>query len=519
MLNTIHVSLKKRRIISCAAAVVAIATHILAATNADKISYHEVKTDSQGKLIPWYGTGPSQAYDHVIRLVWDFWRDIRPCPNGVAYYLQHQVWKPKEDPRGLGGDQIPMALSSWALLYDYTGDSRLLDNMRLIADYCLAHGLSKTTDKWANLPFPYNTELHSGVYDGDMRAGKNFLQPDKAGSFGKELITLYKITRDEKYLQAATTIANTLGQRVTRGDADNSPWPFRVNATTGEVHTVTEKGKTFRAGYTTNWTGTLDLFSELQSLGRGNSAAYAKAAAITTAWLKRYPMNTNKWGPFFEDIPTQDYSDTEINGDTMAMYLLDHPQFDSRSSEIAVGILNWSDREFANHEFEKWGVTAINEQTAYRVPGNSHTSRHASVELRYCELTGNNARKEQAIRRLNWATYMVDNDGKNRYPRDDIWLTDGYGDYVRHYLRAMASQPELAPDDQNHLLRTSSVIQSISYGGSKITYTKFDARSAERLKLGAWTPARVHGGAMKWNSATKTLEIAATAKTVVVDAK
>jgi hypothetical protein len=141
------------------------------------------------------------------------------------------------------------------------------------------------------------------------------------------------------------------------------------------------------------------------------------------------------------------------------------------------------------------------------------------VELRYCELTGNNARKEQAIRRLNWATYMVDNDGKNRYPRDDIWLTDGYGDYVRHYLRAMAAQPELAPDDQNHLLRTSSVIQSISYSGSKITYTKFDARSSERLKLGASIPARVRGGAMKWNSATRTLEIAATAKTVVVEAK
>ena len=62
--------------------------------------------------------------------------------------------------------------------------------------------------------------------------------------------------------------------------------------------------------------------------------------------------------------------------------------------------------------------------------------------------------EQQAIRRLNWATYMVDNDGKNRYPRDDIWLTDGYGDYVRHYLRSMAAQPELAPDDQNHLLRT-----------------------------------------------------------------
>jgi hypothetical protein len=310
-----------------------------------------------------------------------------------------------------------------------------------------------------------------------------------------------------------------LAQRVTAGDADNSPWPFRVNATTGEIHTVRQKGKVFRASYTTNWTGTLELFADLQALGHGNRTAYAKTAAMTTAWLKQYPLKTNKWGPFFEDIPTEHYSDTEINGDTMAMYLLDRPKFDARSTEMAAGILAWSDRMFDNHEFEKWGVTAINEQTAYRVPGNSHTSRHASVELRYCEVTGNNVRKEQAIRRLNWATYMVDTDGKNRYPRDDIWLTDGYGDYVRHYLRAMAADPELAPNDQNHLLRTSSVIRSISYGGNKIIYTKFDANSKERLKLGAWTAARVRGGAMKWNAKTKTLEVSATEKTVVIEGK
>jgi hypothetical protein len=159
-------------------------------------------------------------------------------------------------------------------------------------------------------------------------------------------------------------------------------------------------------------------------------------------------------------------------------------------------------------------VIAINEQTAYKVPGNSHTSRHASVELLYCEKTGDLTLKDAAIRRLNWATYMVDTDGKNRYPRDDNWLTDGYGDYVRHYLRAMASFPELAPDDQNHLLRTTSVIQRIEYGGDAITYTKFDSVSTERLKLGAWTPKSVTGGDMRREPTTKMLTLHAKEKTV-----
>jgi hypothetical protein len=109
---------------------------------------------------------------------------------------------------------------------------------------------------------------------------------------------------------------------------------------------------------------------------------------------------------------------------------------------------------------------------------------------------------------------MVDVDGKNRYPRDDNWLTDGYGDYVRHYLRAMASFPELAPNDQNHLLRTTSVIQNIAYTDDTITYTKFDSTSTERFKLGLWAPRSITGGRMEWDPRTKVLTVHATGKSV-----
>ena len=51
------------------------------------------------------------------------------------------------------------------------------------------------------------------------------------------------------------------------------------------------------------------------------------------------------------------------------------------------------------------------------------------MRLLYCEKTGDCADREEQVRRLNWATYSVNDDGRNRYPNDDIWLTDGYGDY------------------------------------------------------------------------------------------
>lgn len=484
----------------------------------NSIGYHEVKVDASGRILPWYGSGPSQAYDRMVRLVFEFWLKMRNCPNGVPYYLQHQVWQPdRDDPRGLGGDQIPMAMSSWNLLHGYLGDARAKEDMIRMADYWLAHGMPKAGILWDGLPYPYNLDVHSGEYTGDMRAGPGFVQPDKAASFAAELVVLYKITGNAKYLDAAQRIADTLAARVQAGDADSSPWPYRVHAETGEVHKEVRKGKTFLASYTSNWTGALRLFSDLTALKRGNSAAYARASKLVADWMRAYPMKTNVWGPFFEDIPTADFSNTEINADTMAMYLLDNPGFVPNAAAAAKSILDWSFKKFENVEYTRWGVKVINEQTAYQVPGNSHTSRHASVELLYCEKSGDCAAKEDAIRRLNWATYTVDIDGKNRYIRDENWLTDGYGDYVRHYLRAMASAPELAPEDQNHLLRTSSVIQSIQYGPRSITYAKFDANSTEMFKLGAWKAAKVRGGSMKWDEARKVLHVTAKSKTVTIE--
>jgi hypothetical protein len=478
--------------------------------NDHHLVYHDVRVDAGGGIVPWSSDAPSQAYDRNIRAIWNFWIHMRNCQNGVPYYLQHQVWMPDhDDERGLGGDQINMALDAWSLLYGYLGDPAIAQNMTMMADYWLDHGISRPTDVWANLPYPYNTDIHSGQYDGDMRAGKGYLQPDKAGSFGAELVMLYKMTGNQRYLDAAVKIADTLAAKVKPGDGEHSPWPFRVNAATGEVAT----DKQFKAAYTSNWSPTLRLFSGLEELHKGRVEAYRRAAALVVTWIKTYPMATNKWGPFFEDIPTASYSDTEINADTMAAYVLEQPQWGAAKAKA---ILDWSVNRLGNRTFEKLHVVPLNEQTAYLVPGNSHTSRHAWADLLYCEKTGDCASKEQDIRRLNWATYMVAEDGRNRYPNDDIWLTDGYGDYVRHYLRAMASAPELAPNDQNHLLRTTSVIQHIGYSPASITYRKYDARSVERLKLGAGIPKSVEGGEMHWEPSQKLLTVTATSREVKV---
>ena len=63
------------------------------------------------------------------------------------------------------------------------------------------------------------------------------------------------------------------------------------------------------------------------------------------------------------------------------------------------------------------------------------------------------------------------------------WFSDGYGDYIRHFLVAMAAVPEWAPRSENHLLRSTSVVTHVDYGPTRVAWTTFDAEATETLRL------------------------------------
>ncbi len=478
----------------------------------EKLLYHPIHLNTVDQtIIPWYSTDLGESYDFVINATWNFWDTMRTDKNGLPYYMNHQVWRGDfNDRRGIGGDQFAMALSSWNLYYGYSGNEAVKEEMKFIADYYLTHSLSSDDAVWPNIPYPYNTLIYSGIYDGDMVIGQGFTQPDKAGSFALELVKLYKMTNtttypnitDKRYLDSAVKIANTLASKINSGDENNSPLPFKVNAITGETgvlkHNSGNGENDQLSSYTSNWSPTLDLFLNLIELKAGDVALYQKSFETILNWMKNYPLKTNKWGPFFEDIPG--WSDTQINAITFAQFMMNHPAYFQNWKTEVKGIFEWVYKTLGNKEWEKYGVIVVNEQTAYQTPGNSHSSRQASAELQYTALTGDQTAVTNAIRTLNWATYMVDDDGKNCYPRDEVWMTDGYGDYVRHYLRAMAWRPELAPADQNHLLSSTSVIQLMEYPpainkfwesdvpevkkkNTLINYRTFDEKSVETIRM------------------------------------
>jgi len=134
----------------------------------------------------------------------------------------------------------------------------------------------------------------------------------------------------------------------------------------------------------------------------------------------------------------------------------------------------------------QWGAEVISEQINDMDKMTSHTSRYASVLALWYEKTGDVNAMERAFRSFNWASYGCREDGLVKTSIDEgtgYWFSDGYGDYMRHFLRGMASVPQWAPPNENHLLKSSSVVRSIKYEADKIVYRTFDTDSKELFKL------------------------------------
>jgi hypothetical protein len=53
------------------------------------------------------------------------------------------------------------------------------------------------------------------------------------------------------------------------------------------------------------------------------------------------------------------------------------------------------------------------------------------------------------------------------------WFSDGYAGYLRHFNWTMGALPQLAPVGENHILRSSSIIQKVTYGPGRASYTTF----------------------------------------------
>ena len=463
-----------------------------------KLDTHNVIVDGSGKIVSWV-TPQDTAYAKVSKLAWDY---LKALPNandcGKPAYYCHSYMNPSvspsepvgwpHNPAGLYGMLIESAVD----YYQYSGDTAVLNIAKDVADQQLATGMTKSTDNWANAPYSSGDAgslTYNGASYGDSNGagdGKGIMQPDKIGEFGVGLVQLYKLTGDQKYLTAAINGANTLVSHVRTGSANQSPWPYRVVAATGAI----------KEQYSAHVISPIELFDELIALNAGDTAGYQTTRTTAWNWMMNFPMKNNVWTQYFEDVPIQsNYAENlnQLNAMMTARYMLENPDKDSQWETHVRALIKWNEDKFGQQQY---GATIIREQMAFAYPMGSHTSRYASVNAMLYEKTGDTAAKEKAYRSFNWATYMARSNGVvlDGPAVGNQWFTDGYGDFVRHFMKGMAAVPEWAPSGEKHLLRSTSIVKSITYGASSINYLTYGASSTETLRSNTKPTSVTAGG-------------------------
>jgi hypothetical protein len=469
-----------------------------------QVTTHKPVLDPQERLLAWYQPEKNLGYDHVLHLGWDFIEHKVPVDTrthtGLKIYLINSVmdgatlqgtyWQ--HNPAMVYAAFVD-GLAAW---YPYAADEEAIGTVRGMLDYQLAHGTTPSDWDWPNVPFATSCGDQTEYGRCLENMPKEFyggIESDKVGQLGGSYTLFYELTGDRKYLEAAIHCADALAHHVRAGDEEHTPWPFRLDAHTGVTLALEEYGG--------DVSSSVRMFDELIRLKAGDTAAYQRARDMAWTWVLQYPLNRrskawDKWSGFFEDIPHLSDDVNQFLPDLTAYYIMtrkDPAAVDPEWVTHVGHLLDWVRLRFGRGPF--LGAWAIDEQSELNGPyqccsragQGSHGGRWAAINAMYAELTGDAQARRDAFYSMNYATYFTSSEGLVACCGVDyhapFWFSDGYADYLRSFNWMMGALPQYAPLGESHLLRSSSVVQKVTYAPHRIVSRTFDPEGSQVLRL------------------------------------
>lgn len=371
--------------------------------------------------------------------------------------------------------------------YMFTGDKRGLERAKELASWLMAPAhLIPSSWPYGNLSV---TKTNMGQVVGDVDGKKIFLWPygevgeisgeiegdlislEEQGAVAVTVLRLYHLTGDKAYLAYCTNIADTL----VRNQLPEGNWYYRVNPRTGKPND----------DFTANVYDNLIFLDELAAT-TGNSA-YSAAARKAEKWMIEVPCKSNRWLGIFGDVPSNVHLEWASNfrGDEKenysafvamgaARHLLmmrdRHPEY----LGIAEGLRKWIFDGFLRKDSN--GELGIAEQTVCFHVMPYHGFHQSMVEADLYEATGNPDYKKMAFHFLNSGMYMTEQNGfillmgggLIQGSADTWWCNNLWAPTA--YVYAMGTWPEMAPRGENHLVRVSAPLTSISYDSGGVHY-------------------------------------------------
>lgn len=394
-------------------------------------------------------------------------------PNGQLHDAGDSCNRNQAYPAGHHGLYIVSLLA----YYVYSGDEEALRRAEELGQWNLAHSTPKD---WLYSGVPYSTVSNGrppragdGTMDGES------IIPIFGPGMGGSYLQLYRVTGKDEYLKAATHIADTMAKtQLPEGN-----WPFRVEPKTGKV----------KEQYTSAIIGVAVFFENLDNLAKTNTYAAPRQNALN--WILNHPVKDMHWGGLFEDVG--DVPKNRTNGDCMetAAYLIRHRDENKEYLPTAMKLLDWVKATFVDETGHMYApAPATREQLAYNYRMCVHTGHWAALLAQLYEVTGEAKYLAGMKNACAYITYHMQADNRICVgPELDkqgcsFWYSMQFA-CPYQLINLLAYMPEEAPDGENHLIKSSAVVQKIRYEPASVAYTT-DAQSSDLLKL-AFAPKTI----------------------------
>lgn len=446
----------------------------------EQIGFHTASFDNNGNIEAW--TSPFRAASMLV----NFYRqtcktDRHGYPVFVVNTFLNENCSFTDNPQIIPGTHLGMGLLSFVkyaellmlpdnpllnTISDLNSTALLefsIDTAMHMADYLVRQSLTPVSGSFAsvvrssgvNVDFPLTTSAQA-----DIAFGRDCTEPDKAGIAGHALVYLYQfvvahnlteqLPLAQQGLDLAVHIAKVLASTMTNGTKSSSPWGFRVDSVTGEVHQKKSANMAFILRLFQDVTDTVpevDLTAAYKTLWQWISTVQIPAP---------FDPRQSLWVNFYEDILDFEENDRSSWAPLeLARYLLEQQDnLDANWQQHVETLFDFALTYFA--QSRTGNVTVLGEQDHDHKIWGGTCSKLASVAAHWASVGGPSYFGVMASNLLNYMTYFVDSDGTPSALLDTAspqpkmgWQQDSLTDVLHNYCETI-SFLNLKPSQRLH---------------------------------------------------------------------
>ena len=461
-----------------------------ACTNLSSYYAHPAELDRYGVIAPWYH-GLNGQLDERLNIAVNVykrypWVDKPKAVMAAPDFIYNSHWSIKPD----GTILIPpttdwmcgdLCQRAWSIVkgltayYQYSGDPIAFIYIPRVVDYILDYGL---TDEKAAWPvFPISTPTRGKAYGKCDPAGRN--QLDLCAITGTEVLRAHQLTGNPRYLAMAKHWGDVFAAKAQFSDPEVSPWNRYVDpAVVGWSDVLT--------GTTAIIVDFLDELIRLGYTGKDRALVIARDAGrrfLTDRMLPAWWVN-DTWGRTYWD-----WDNPMMCGmvSMCADHFLKNPQVypnwrnDLRNMLSLVWNRNSADPVSQGDVYSgAWAFPESSVCCGTSLSYNQYTA--GPTLLRYGVLSGSEWAREIGRRMMILATYDSLENGvvKDGLFGDQVatgeWSNLAHPWPLCQVMEAIAWLPrEFGPNRENHIVRSTSVVNEVLYQKGRVSYSTYDA--------------------------------------------